>query len=251
MLMSSKKVQAIIPARYASTRFPGKPLALINGKTMIERVYMQATKSRLVDRVVVATDDERIAEEVRKFGGLVRMTATHHANGTERLAEVAESDSQYEVIVNIQGDEPLIDPAAIDKAVEPLLADRTIEMSTIATPITALEAQNPQQVKVVTDRHNFALYFSRSPIPYYRDENTDSARGYLGHIGLYVYTRNCLLRYASLPTTTLETAENLEQLRALENGIKIKVALTGYRSLAVDNPEDVTVVQQALGTISV
>lgn len=249
--MPARKVQAIIPARYASTRFPGKPLVLIKGKTMIERVYKQADSARLIDSVIVATDDERIAAEVRSFGGEVRMTGTHHVNGTERLAEVAARDSDYQIIVNIQGDEPLIDPEAIDKAIKPLVSDPSVEMSTIATPITSAEAQNPQQVKVVVDQNNFALYFSRAPVPFYRDEKQEAGKSYLGHIGLYVYTRSCLLRYAALPATRLEKAESLEQLRALENGIKIKVAVTDYRSLAVDTPEDLTVVQQALGAISV
>ncbi len=241
------KVAAIIPARYASTRFPGKPLVKISGVTMIERVYRQAEQASLIDTVLVATDDERIAAAVESFGGQCLMTRCDHVSGTDRLAEVAGRCPEIGVIVNVQGDEPLIDPAAIDAAVQPLLADPALEMSTLARPLCReLEVERPEQVKVVCDRAGFALYFSRAAIPYFRERPEFARRRYLGHIGLYVYRRPCLLRLASLAPTELEQAESLEQLRALEHGIRIRVIETEYRSLAIDVPEDVPVVEAAL-----
>lgn len=240
------KVVAVIPARYASTRFPGKPLTRIGGMTMIERVYRQTTKASSLHSVVVATDDERIFDTVRDFGGNVIMTRSDHRSGTDRLAEVASQRSDLDIIVNVQGDEPLIDPGAIDRAVAPLLADETIHMSTIAAPITeATEINSSDVVKVVLDRQGFALYFSRSAIPFYRDAQPQQ-RSYFAHVGLYVYRRACLLQLASLAPTPFEQAESLEQLRALENGIRIKVVTGSYRPIAVDKPADVAVVERAL-----
>lgn len=240
-------IAAIIPARYASTRFPGKPLVKISGITMIERVYRQAEMAALVSRVLVATDDKRIFDTVEAFGGNCMLTSKEHVSGTDRLAEVATQDSQIDLIVNVQGDEPLIDPAAIDAAIQPFLSNPDLQMSTLARKLSSqAEVERGEQVKVVIDKSGFALYFSRSVIPCYRDNREFSLRHYLGHIGLYVYRRDCLLRLAALPPTALETAESLEQLRALENGIRIQVIETQYRSLSIDVPADIKAVEAAL-----
>lgn len=216
---------------------------------MIERVYKRALSCRLAQKVLVATDDERIVQAVKAFGGQVLLTRPDHPSGTDRLAEVAERFADLDILVNVQGDEPLICPQAIDSAIAPLLTDNTIEMSTLARPLSSLtEAERPEQVKVVIDKNGFALYFSRAAIPYYRDACDISARTYLGHIGLYVYRRTCLAKLASLPPTDLEQAECLEQLRALEHGVKIKVVVSEYKSLAVDIPADIAAVEEALAT---
>jgi 3-deoxy-manno-octulosonate cytidylyltransferase (CMP-KDO synthetase) len=241
------KTVAIIPARYASTRFPGKPLTKIGGVTMIERVYKQASLAKSLTGVMVATDDQRIFDAVTAFGGSVVMTRDDHRSGTDRLAEVAQRFEDIEVIVNVQGDEPLIDPHTIDSAVKPLLAEPGVQMSTIAAPITdPAEVNSPDVVKVVLDTNGFALYFSRATIPHYRDAAPGAERASFAHVGMYVYRRECLLRLATLPATPLEQAECLEQLRALENGIRIKVVTGKYRSIAVDRPADVANVERAL-----
>lgn len=241
------KTAAIIPARYASTRFPGKPLTKIAGVTMIERVYERTSQAKTVDTVMVATDDQRIFDAVTAFGGNVVMTSSEHRSGTDRLAEVAQAHRDIDVIVNVQGDEPLIDPHTVDSAVKPLIADAGVQMSTIAAPIVDVtEINNPNIVKVVLDTDGFALYFSRASIPFYRDVPS-AEQTYLAHVGLYVYRRQTLLKLAQLPATPLEKAESLEQLRALENGIRIKVITGKYRSVAVDQPTDVAVVERALG----
>lgn len=240
-------VAVVIPARWGSTRFPGKPLVKIAGMTMIERVYRQAEKARLVRRVMVATDDQRIYDAVRAFGGEVMMTRSDHVNGTERLAEVAADNESLDIIVNVQGDEPLIDPATIDAAVKPLLADPSVQMSTIAAPITdQAEIQSDSVVKVAIARSGDALYFSRLPIPFYRGAVPGAVRKHFAHIGLYVYRRQTLLRISALEPTALELAESLEQLRALEHGIAIRVVEVSGRTPAVDKPEDLAVVQKAL-----
>lgn len=242
-----KKVAVVIPARYASTRFPGKPLVDIAGKTMIERVYTQAQKARLVNDVVVATDDQRIFDAVRAFGGRVIMTRKDHPTGTDRLAEVANLSPDLDIVVNVQGDEPLIDPATIDAAVAPLLEDLSVDMSTIAARIkSSEEITSNTVVKVVRDYSGKALYFSRLPIPYYREGADSVDQVYYAHIGLYVYRRDVLLKLASLSPTPLEKAEALEQLRALENGICIRVVEVEKRSPAVDRPEDLKAVEAAL-----
>lgn len=244
------RVTAVIPARFASTRFPGKPLADLLGKPMIQWVVERTAASTLVDRVLVATDDERIAAAVRAFGGDVVMTRADHQTGTDRLAEVAEGlDS--ELIVNVQGDEPLIVPAMIDEAVAPLRADPGIVMGTLMTPLaSAEEYHNPNVVKVVVDRRGFALYFSRSPIPHPRDLAVDAATLAVfpggRHVGLYVYRRDFLLAFPKLPPTPLEELEKLEQLRALEHGYAIRVAGTAHTSLGVDTPEDLARVRALL-----
>ncbi|WP_305041247.1 3-deoxy-manno-octulosonate cytidylyltransferase [Geoalkalibacter sp.] len=244
-------VAALIPARYASTRFPGKPLVDILGKPMIQRVYERVALAAGIDQVIVATDDRRIFDAVRGFGGEVAMTREDHPTGTDRLAEVA-ARIDAELVVNVQGDEPLIDPRMIELAVEPLRRDPSILMGTLKTPIASLEEfLNPNVVKVVTDREGFALYFSRAPIPHPRDFSADLAAHLVEvapckHVGLYVYRREFLLRYPHLPATPLENLEKLEQLRALEHGFRIRVVETALTSLGVDTPEDLERVRRTL-----
>jgi 3-deoxy-manno-octulosonate cytidylyltransferase (CMP-KDO synthetase) len=236
------RVTAIIPARYASTRFPGKPLADILGKPMIQWVYERTARSDSIDRVIVATDDDRIFQAVKGFGGEVEMTRDDHPTGTDRLAEVA-GRIDTDLVVNVQGDEPLVDPRMLDLAVSPLREDPSIPMGTLKTPITSTEEfLSPNVVKVVTDRQGFALYFSRAPIPHPRDiedlphflSRTETFK----HIGLYVYRRDFLLAYPGLPVTPLEELEKLEQLRALEHGYRIRVVPTALVSQGVDTPQD-------------
>lgn len=244
------KAVGIIPARYAATRLPGKALADIAGKPMIQHVYEQAAQAGTLHKVIVATDDERIMQAVAEFGGEAVMTSAEHQSGTDRLAEVAQGLT-CELVVNIQGDEPLIEPATIDAAVQPFMSDSSLRMSTLATPIkTVAEHQEPSVVKVVVDQNGFALYFSRAPIPFFQldtdavwpdnkpRQHPQSGLWPLKHIGLYVYTRQTLLWLASLPQTPLERTEKLEQLRALENGCRIKVVQIDYSPIGVDTPED-------------
>jgi 3-deoxy-manno-octulosonate cytidylyltransferase (CMP-KDO synthetase) len=238
------RIIAVIPARYASTRFPGKPLADIDGHPMIEHVYRRASASRAVSRVVVATDDARIAATVAAFGGEARLTSAAHISGTDRLAEVAAA-LECDVIVNVQGDEPLLDPGAIAEAVAPF-ADPSISMTTLYRRIeTPRDLTDSNVVKLVVDRAGFALYFSRSPIPYVRDPRGGWPPLYR-HVGLYAYRRTTLLVLASLDPTPLERAESLEQLRALEHGIRIKAVETAYDSLGVDTPADLERVRRLL-----
>jgi 3-deoxy-manno-octulosonate cytidylyltransferase (CMP-KDO synthetase) len=240
------KITAVIPARYASTRFPGKALAELCGKPMIQHVYERTAKASLVNEVIVATDDERIQRVVNSFGGICRMTRSDHETGTDRLAEVAET-LDADIVVNVQGDEPLIEPEMIDQAIRPFLSDSTLRMGTLKTRIRCLhDFLGPNVVKVVTDRSGFALYFSRSPLPFFRDKWRDLkdesfASGKLlcyKHVGLYVFRRDFLLEYAAMAPTFLELSEKLEQLRAIENGIKIRVEETDFESIGVDTPED-------------
>ncbi len=246
MQNKQNSIIAVIPARYGSTRFPGKALADINGRPMIQWVHERTRRSKLINRVIVATDDERILRTVKSFGGEAMMTSPHHATGTDRIAEVAKS-LDCDIVVNVQGDEPLIRPEMIDEAIAPLVQDASIPMGTLCRKIDGREeAFDPNVVKVVFDKNGFALYFSRAPIPWDRDAwagksswNELSLEGPLyKHIGLYVYRRDFLLKYAAMPRTALEAAEKLEQLRALENGHKIKVAITRYESFGVDIPGD-------------
>jgi 3-deoxy-manno-octulosonate cytidylyltransferase (CMP-KDO synthetase) len=235
---------AIIPARYHSTRLPGKALADIGGRPMIEHVYRRAAAARSITRVIVATDDERIAEVVRGFGGEAVLTSTAHHSGTDRLAEAAASLT-CDLIVNVQGDEPLLEPAMIDAAVAPFTTDASLMMSTLRRRIDdAVEHQNPHVTKVVVDREGFALYFSRAPIPYTRPGQPEPPAWC--HIGLYVYRRACLLRLAALPQTALERAEALEQLRALEHGIRIKAIETVHDTIGVDTPDDLARVRRLI-----
>jgi 3-deoxy-manno-octulosonate cytidylyltransferase (CMP-KDO synthetase) len=247
-----QQVIAVVPARYGSTRFPGKPLALIAGKPMIQHVYERVSKARLVNRVIVATDDQRIVDCVMGFSGEVVLTRADHPTGTDRLAEVA-AGVAAELIVNVQGDEPLIQPQMIDQAVAPLLDDERVQMGTLAAKIDKTEDfYNPNVVKVVRDLENFALYFSRAPIPWPRDlrreqlEQQISGLGILRHIGLYVYRRRLLLDYPTWPKTPLETLENLEQLRALERGVKLYVGETQFACHGVDTPADLERVEGLL-----
>lgn len=241
-----RKILGVIPARYASSRFPGKALVSIGSKTMLQHVYERVSLARYLTNVIIATDDQRIYDEARRFGGMVRMTRPDHLSGTDRVAEVASSDTA-EWIVNVQGDEPLIDPGAIDAAILPLLDEPSIPMGTLKKRIEdPREVGDPNVVKVVTDRFENAIYFSRSTIPYPRDQAvgqdlspvTRESPVHYKHIGLYVYRRDFLLRYPDMPVGPLEKAERLEQLRALENGHKIRVVETEYESIGVDTPDD-------------
>jgi 3-deoxy-manno-octulosonate cytidylyltransferase (CMP-KDO synthetase) len=232
--LTDASVVAIVPARYASSRLPGKPLADIHGRPMIEHVYRRAARAA-VDAVIVATDDERIVTAVEGFGGTACLTRSDHLTGTDRLAELA-ALLPGDVFVNVQGDEPFIDPAAIDALVAPLVLDRAEQMTTLCRPLTADDdVHSPHLVKVVRDRRGRALYFSRAPIPFGR---TAEGANPAVHVGVYAYRRSTLLTLAALPPTPLERRESLEQLRALEHGIPILVLDTTYRSLAVDTPDD-------------
>ncbi len=211
---------AVIPARYASTRFPGKPLISIGGKTMIERVWERARQAKLVSKVIVATDDERIASAVRSFGGEVALTRADHRSGTERVAEVAAAHKEAEILVNVQGDMPLIDPAAIDAAIEALREDESVNMATLAVPISnAAEIMDPNVVKTVVDFDGNALYFSRAPIPWVRDRGGPVHAKHLKHLGLYVFRREALLEFATFPQGDLERIEQLEQLAGWRTAI--------------------------------
>ena len=242
------EVVALIPARYGSTRFPGKPLALLRGKPMIQHVYEQTCLVRGLARVIVATDDERIAGAVRSIGGEVAMTRADHPTGTDRLAEVAQRLSA-DVIVNVQGDLPFFPPSMVEDAMTALARASSAVMSTVKTPIYDLpEWQNINVVKVVTDHEGYALYFSRSSIPYVRDHIPTSNHQLLGyrHIGLYVYRRDFLFTFTRLPRTALEQLEQLEQLRALEWGYRIIVSETERPTVEVDTPEDLRRAEEAI-----
>jgi 3-deoxy-manno-octulosonate cytidylyltransferase (CMP-KDO synthetase) len=231
------RVVAMIPARFESTRLPGKPLALIQGKPMIQHVYERTRAVDLVDRVLVATDDARIAAAVRDFGGDVVMTSPEHQSGTDRIAEAAR-DLDADVVVNVQGDLPFLEAQMVRATVALMRGAPTVPMATVKAPIRdPQEMGNPNVVKVVTDRDGYALYFSRSPLPYWRDVANDGVLGYK-HIGLYAYRRDFLLRFARLAPTPLERAEKLEQLRALEWGFRIKVAEATGAGIEVDTPQD-------------
>ena len=231
-----RKILGVIPARFASTRFPGKVLAQIAGKTMLQHVYERASLSTYLTSVIVATDDDRVYAAARSFGACVRMTRADHLSGTDRVAEVASAEDA-DIVVNIQGDEPLIDPAAIDAAILPMVHQPELVMATLKKRIEdRREITDPNVVKVVTNRAGDAIYFSRCPIPFDREKGAGTP--YFKHIGLYVYGRDFLLNYSALPVGPLETAERLEQLRALENGFGIRVVETEYESLGVDTPED-------------
>lgn len=246
--LTESSVLVVIPARFASTRLPGKILAEIAGRPMIEHVYRRAAAARLVDGVLVATDDERIADAVRAFGGAAVMTRPDHVSGTDRIAEVAAA-LPCRAVVNVQGDEPLIQPDTIDAAVAPMLEDPSLEMSTTCRPLASPdEFTSPSVVKVVTDLRGNALYFSRAPIP---ASAPSVALGPVpsvarAHMGLYVYRRDTLLRLAALPAVPLERIESLEQLRALAHGIRIRVVETPHLTAAVDTPADLERVRQLM-----
>jgi 3-deoxy-manno-octulosonate cytidylyltransferase (CMP-KDO synthetase) len=231
----------IIPARYASTRLPGKPLLRATGKYLIQHVYERACECARATQVIVATDDPRIEAAVRSFGGAVRQTRRDHASGTDRVAEVAR-DLDVDVVVNVQGDEPLIEPAALDLLPELLERDPLADMATLAVPFQSVEQwRNPSCVKVVCDAAGRALYFSRSPIPYVRDGQPDFATAspvFLWHLGVYAYRRSCLLQLAATPPAQLEQLEKLEQLRALAVGRTIQVGRVAHSGGGVDTLED-------------
>jgi len=244
--MSPPKVIVVIPARFGSTRLPGKPLISLAGKSMIERVYERAKLAARVNRVIVATDDERIVKAVEAFGGEARMTRSEHRTGTERVAEVAARE-QGDVFVNVQGDGPLLDPNAIDVAVNSLLEEPQASISTVATPIkTPGDIMDPNVVKAVLDFDGNAIYFSRAPIPWVRDTASKIQVRHLKHLGLYVFQRDALLEYPTLPQGELERVEQLEQLRWMENGWKIRVAEVEHDAISVDVPEDVARVEKLL-----
>jgi 3-deoxy-manno-octulosonate cytidylyltransferase (CMP-KDO synthetase) len=249
-------IVAIIPARFGSTRLPGKPLSDIHGKPLVQHVHERVLQARGLDRVLVATDDERIAGVVRAFGGEAVMTSTDHATGTDRLAEAVGS-TDARIVVNVQGDEPLLDPRAIEAVLAPFAEDPALPMSTVSVPLRdPAEVLSPHVVKVITDARGEALYFSRSPIPFVRSLMGDPARAAEAvvrrglarkHLGLYAYRREALVRFASLPPAPLEEAEGLEQLRALHHGMAIRVVekdLDG--GVAVDTPEDLERVRDLL-----
>ncbi len=244
--MSDPQVVVVIPSRYAATRLPGKPLVNLAGKPLVQRVYEQAKLAQTVHRVLVATDDRRIVEAVQSFGGEVRMTRSDHRTGTERIAEVA-AHEPGDVFINVQGDEPLIDPVAIDTAVAALLEDPPAQIATVATSIRHVpDIMDPNVVKTVLDFDSNALYFSRAPVPWVRDTQQKVHVKYWKHLGLYVFQRDALLEYPTLPQGELEKIEQLEQLRWLENGWKIRVAEVEHDAVSVDVPEDVARVEKLL-----
>jgi len=239
------KVLGIIPARYGSTRFPGKPLALLAGKPMVQWVYERASQAELLNEVIVATDDQRIFNAAQKFGGRVVMTRNDHPSGSDRIAEVA-ATSDAEIIVNIQGDEPLIEPAAIDLGVKILLDHPAAQVGTLVRPLRdTADLRNPNIVKVALAQDHTALYFSRSAIPFCCGAQTDAEwlqqHMYFKHIGLYIFRRDMLLQFVKWPVGVLERVESLEQLRLLEHGVKIHVAVTEYEARGVDTPEDLEI----------
>jgi 3-deoxy-manno-octulosonate cytidylyltransferase (CMP-KDO synthetase) len=244
---SRPKVIAVIPSRYASTRLPEKPLADIHGKPMVQWVYERAAQARGVDAVYVATDDERIASAVKKFGGNVVMTSPEINSGTDRVAAVADQVTG-DVFINVQGDEPLMDPKAIEAGVE-LVTSGRFPMATVMTPLTTREELNePSVVKVIADQTGRSIYFSRHPIPYSRGEVPRDGEQFacMRHVGLYIYTRETLMRFRSLPPTALEKAEVLEQLRALDAGIPIGITEVNFLSIGVDTPADLERVRAIL-----
>ena len=237
------KILCVIPARYASTRLPGKPLADIVGKPMIQHVYERSAQATIPQQVVVATDDEKVFQAVQQFGGKVVMTSSEHQTGTDRLAEVASKYAEVDVIINVQGDEPLIDPKVIDELAQEFLNDTALQMASVMSIMDTEDYQNPNAVKVVTDINNNALYFSRSLLPYPRVEGKANV---YKHIGIYAYKKDFLLKFAKLEPTPLEQSESLEQLRALENGYKIKMIKTKSKFIGVDSIEDLQTVNELL-----
>lgn len=237
------KILCVIPARYASTRLPGKPLADIVGKPMIQHVYERSAQATIPQQVVVATDDEKVFQAVQQFGGKVVMTSSEHQTGTDRLAEVASKYAEVDVIINVQGDEPLIDPKVIDELAQEFLNDTALQMASVMSIMDTEDYQNPNAVKVVTDLNNNALYFSRSLLPYPRVAGKANV---YKHIGIYAYKKDFLLKFAKLEPTPLEQSESLEQLRALENGYKIKMIKTKSKFIGVDSIEDLQTVNKLL-----
>ncbi len=237
------KIVGIIPARFASTRLVGKPLADIGGKPMIRHTWEQAKKSKLINDIYIAVDDEKVYDIVSSFGGNAVLTDSNFESGSDRIAFVARKIPDADIIVNIQGDEPFIKGRMIDEAIEPFLFDKSVKVSTLVKKITDIkELKSPSIPKVVFDYNNYALYFSRAIIPFVRDANSTMdmfhSTDFYKHIGLYVYKRKTLLKFTSWEQTDLEKIEKLEQLRLIENGVKIKVVETEFESFSIDTPED-------------
>lgn len=243
MMTAMNKAVGIIPARWSSTRFPGKPLHVIAGKPLLRHVWERCRKAKSLDSIIVATDDMRIAEGAFNWGAEVALTSRSHRSGTDRVAEVARKTKQFAFVINIQGDEPLIDPRLVDKIVNKLTADHSIQMVTAAHPFeNPRDALSPHQVKVVVDMAGNALYFSRAPIPF--DEKGHSML--LRHQGIYGFRRSALLKFVNWKPTPLERAESLEQLRALENGVKVHVLITATGFPGIDTPADAKTLEQKL-----
>ena len=240
------KFACVIPARYASTRLPGKPLADIAGKPMIQRVCEQVAKAKKPALVIVATDDQRVFDKVESFGGMALMTQPNHPTGTDRLAEVASHHQDVDVIINVQGDEPLIDADVIDQLADLFLEDADLQMATVASPLLEDEYDEPSAVKVICNKQGNAMYFSRSLIPYPRHAFINPP---MKHVGIYAYRRQFLLDYAKMDPTPAEETESLEQLRALENGYAIRVIKTDKRFVGVDTPEDLERVNAIFSTL--
>lgn len=239
-------VIGVIPARYASSRFKGKVLAMIDGKPMIQHVWERARRARLLERLIIACDDERVLAAAKQFGAEAQLTSQAHASGTDRLTEII-NPIDVKVVVNIQGDEPLIHPSMIDGVAEACLSDPEVVMATVKKRIEdPAEIANPNCVKVVTGKAGEALYFSRSPIPHPRDQRAPAV--YYKHVGLYAYTKDFLFTFLHLPPSALEQAEQLEQLRVLEHGYRIKVIETTQETIGVDTPEDLERVVRRLKT---
>jgi 3-deoxy-manno-octulosonate cytidylyltransferase (CMP-KDO synthetase) len=236
-------IYGIIPARFASTRLLGKPLADIGGKPLIQHTFENASKSKLINKIIIAVDDSKVASVAKEFGAEVIDTPKKIATGSDRIAFVAKELKDADIIVNIQGDEPFIEGKMIDEAIEPLLFDKSVQVSTLVKKISSTkELNSPDIVKVVFDYWNNAIYFSRSPIPFVRDVKSDKEKletaEIYKHIGLYVYRREALFKFTKLEPTDLEITEKLEQLRMIENGMKIKIVVTEYDSISVDTPDD-------------
>jgi 3-deoxy-manno-octulosonate cytidylyltransferase (CMP-KDO synthetase) len=239
-------VIGVIPARYQSSRFAGKVLADILGKPMIQHVWEQAKQALLLDDLIIACDDERVAEAARGFGAKVSLTAKGHASGTDRICEVI-NPIDVKIVINIQGDEPLIHPIMIDRVAQELLDERKVSMVTLMKKIeNPAEVNDPNVVKVIVDRNNFAIYFSRSAIPYHAENSEVKSVVYYKHIGLYGYTKDFLFTYKNLPVSDLEKIERLEQLRVLQEGFRIKVLETRYDTVGVDTAEDLEKVREYL-----
>ena len=235
MIINTAKTAIIIPARYGSSRLKGKPLIKVEGKPVIQWVYEKAQAARLADIIIVATDDERIFNTVKAFGGNVEMTSVNHKCGSDRIKEVVMRHPEIAYIVNLQGDEPLIKPESIDEVIKNVKDDKDADISTLIRKVTPEEAENPNLVKCVIDNAGFAMYFSRSKIPFER--NIDKANFY-GHLGIYGYKREALIKMTDLPQSSYEMAESLEQLRALQNGMKIKTSIVDFVPVGIDTAED-------------
>ena len=245
-MASSSRTLVAIPARWGSTRFPGKPLHLIAGKPLVQHVWERCQDCRVVDDIVIATDDERIVEAARSFGARAVLTNPAHPSGTDRIAEAAQSFPEHEIIINVQGDEPLISPALIDELATTLRAEPTIPMITAAALIhDAAQITDPNVVKVVTDARGDSLYFSRSTLPFVR--NTDPRTVHKRHLGIYGFRRDFLFQFVAWPPSMLEMTESLEQLRALENGTRLRVVMTSDLSPGVDTEEQARAVEKLLG----